>query len=434
MGINSFMRRLKVETSGNAMLFVGLGMPMLVGAAGYGVDTAQWYMWQRELQHSVDQAAIGGAWALAYDETADYETRAGQEFYNNQHITAEFTSDPAISLTSYDGGAHNSVLVSASATRELPFTGLLLNRSVTVAARAQASFRAGAKYHACLITLKEDGTTFEVGGSAHVIANCGLAALSCSNDAIVIDGSATVETTAIAACGTVNVPVELDHTVSENVGEGALSDAYADVPIPKPDASTPDHTKNNYCQGNGNKAIANLYPGVYVGGYVAKCATTFNPGIYYIDGGTLDLSTNATVIGHNVLFVLRKGAELKLGGQGGDGSIALTPMGMEGAQAAGYAEDADRLAQMLFIEDKEGEAEPANHSINGNSELNLEGILYLPNGNVQINGGSETSAGLCFQISAYTLDIRGSAYLKTLCDYDESTEAGSATPKVRLVA
>ena len=54
--------------SGNATLMTALGLPALLGATGYGVDTAQWYMWQRELQHSVDQAAIGGAWVLAYDE------------------------------------------------------------------------------------------------------------------------------------------------------------------------------------------------------------------------------------------------------------------------------------------------------------------------------------------------------------------------------
>jgi hypothetical protein len=416
-------------------MFVGLGMPMLVGAAGYGVDTAQWYMWQRELQHSVDQAAIGGAWALVYDETADYAKRAEQEFYGNQALTVEFASEPTIQLTSYDGGASNSVLVSASATRQLPFTGLLLSRAVTVTATAQAAYKTGGKFNACLITLKKDGTTFKVGGSAHVIANCGLGALSCSDDAIVIDGSATVETTAITTCGTADTPAELDDVVTENVGEDSLFDAYGEVPIPAPDASTTDNTKKDYCVGNGSNAIANLKPGIFTDGYIAKCATNFAPGVYFIDGGTLDLATSATVVGHNVLFVLRKGADLKLGGQGGTGSITLSPMGVEVAMQKGYSpDDAEQLARMLFIEDKTGETEPAQHQINGNSRLNLEGILYLPNGDVQINGDSGTTTKLCFQISAYTLDIRGSAYLRTLCEVEESTELGEETPTVRLVA
>ncbi|WP_041559008.1 TadE/TadG family type IV pilus assembly protein [Novosphingobium sp. PP1Y] len=430
--IRCLMKSLLSARSGNAMMMVALGMPALIGAMGYGVDTAQWYMWQRELQHSVDQAAIGGAWALAYSDDADYKTRAKQEFNANQKITASFASAPTISLANFDGGTANSVLVTATATKKLPFTGLLLNQSATVMARAQARFKEGSKFHACLITLKQDGTTFQIGGNAHVIANCGLGALSCSDDAITIDGSATVETTSIAACGTVDVPESLQGTVTENAS--GLTDVYSDIPIPEPDSGTADQTKKKYCEGNGNKAIANLFPGKYVGGYTAKCATTFNSGIYFIDGGTLDLSTNATVVGKNVLFVLRKGAQIKLGGEGATGSITLTPMQAADFQSTPYAADADRLSQMLFMEDKTDETEPASHQINGNTNLNIEGVLYLPNGDVQINGDSGTTSKLCFQISAYTLDIRGSAYLRTLCDYDDSSLLGTSTPIVRLVA
>lgn len=413
-------------------MMVGLGLPALIGAMGYGVDTAQWYMWQRELQHSVDQAAIGGAWALANDDEADFETRAEQEFNANQGVTTDFASEPSVQLADFDGGTDNSVLVTATATRMLPFTGLLLNRAVTVSASAQARFQEGNRFNACLITLKEDGTTFQIGGNAHVIANCGLGALSCSDDAIVIDASATIETTSIATCGTVDVPEELESTVTENAS--GLEDVYAEVPIPEPVSSTVDRTKNKYCEGSGNKAIATLSPGIYTGGYTAQCATTFNAGVYFIDGGTLDLSTNATVVGNNVLFVLRNGAEIKLGGQGGTGSITLTPMGETVAKTTAYAENASLLAQMLFIEDKGDETETAAHQINGNSALNIQGIIYLPNGDVQINGDSGTTSELCFQVSAYTLDIRGSAYLRTLCDYDDSSELGTSAPDVRLVA
>lgn len=418
-------------TSGNATMMVALGLPALLGATGYGVDTAQWYMWQRELQHSVDQAAIGGAWSLAYNkDSTDYEIRAEQEYYANQGITSDFDSAPNIRLADYNGGTDNSVLVTASVTRQLPFTGLLLNRAATITARAQAAFAEGAKFNACLITLKEDGTTFQVGGNAHVVANCGLGALSCSDDAIVIDGSATVETTSIVACGTVSVPEANEGAVNEGV-ENGLEDLYADIPIPQPDSSTP--TRSYACTGKGSKS-ANLLPGKYVGGITVKCRTTFASGIYFIEGGTLDLSTNDPVVGTNVLFVLRNGAALKLGGEGGSGSISLTPMEEAHFVGTPYEADSSRLAQMLFIEDKGEQATAVNHQINGNSSLDIGGVLYLPNGNVQINGDSGTTSDLCFQISAYTLDIRGNAYLRTLCDYDSSTELGSTNPGVRLIA
>lgn len=426
------IHRMRRCDSGNTVLMVALGLPALLGATGYGVDTAQWYMWQRELQHSVDQAAIGGAWARAYDNTTSaYSTRAEQEYYANQDQTSGFDSAPAVSLASYNGGSNNSVLVSATVTRTLPFTGLLLNRSTTIAARAQAAYKAGVHYNACLITLKEDGTTFEVGGNAHVIANCGLAALSCGEEAILIDGSATVETTSIATCGGATVPPANQAAVSENLGEGVLSDAYADVPVPKPDAGTP--TRNYVCTGSGSKKSANLLPGKYVGGITVKCATTFSPGIYYIDGGVFDLTTNDPVVGTNVLFVLRNGAQLKLGGEGGSGSVNLTPISATTLQGTPYEADADKLSQMLFIEDKTGVTSPVEHQINGNTNLIIQGVVYLPNGNVKINGDSGTNTDLCFQVSSYTLTIKGSAYLRTLCDYDASTQLGASKPEVRLI-
>lgn len=432
--MRSYLRRKLAElakcNSGNAVMMTALGLPALIGAAGYGADTAQWYMWQRELQHSVDQAAIGGAWSLAYGEDADYQERAEQEFFSNLHLTdGQINGDaPNVSLANYDGGTDNSVLVSATLTRTLPFTGMLLNGAVTISARAQAAFEQGGVFNACLMTLKEDGTTFHVTGSAEIDANCGLGALSCSDDAIKIDGDAKIITTSIVACGTVMADgKDLDSVITEGV-EG--SDDYADLPIPQPDASTPDRTYQ--CTGKGKNTSASLQPGKYVG-FATSCATTFAAGIYFIEGGTLDLTHNSALVGTNVLFVLRQGAVLKLSGMGNAAAVTLSPM--EEAQFDGtpYAEHADRLSQMLFMEDKTGVTEPVEHQINGNADLNLSGIFYLPNGNVTINGNA-SAADTCFQISAYTLNVLGNAYLKTLCAADDSTAFGTADTGVRLIA
>ena len=98
-----------------------------------------------------------------------------------------------------------------------------------------------------------------------------------------------------------------------------------------------------------------------------------------------------------------------------------------------YAANADRLAGMLFIEDKTGVVNPVDHHLNGTADLHINGIFYLPNGDVTVNGNAE-AADTCFQIMAYTLDISGNAYLKTLCEYDESSEFGTSATGVRLVA
>lgn len=429
--IRARLSELWQSRNGNAMLLTALGMPALIAATGYGIDTAQWYMWKRELQHSVDQAALGGAWARSYNATADYSARAMQEFNANQAVTGAFAATPNVQLANYSGGTNNSVLVTVTASRRLPFSGHLFNTAATIAVSAQAAFAPGGSYSACLMSLKQDGTAFTVGGNATVIANCGLGALSCDNNAIKIDGSASVTTTSIVTCGTANVPASLQGQVTNNAA--GLTDVYASWAVPAPTASTPNRTKANHCVGNGMRAIATLSPGVYNGGYTASCNTTFESGIYFFNGGTVDLTTNAAVIGNNVLFVLRDGAKIKLGGQG-NGSLQLSPMTEQQLLLTPYAADAARLSKMLVMQDGSTNPDPVDVVINGNANVQMSGILYLPKGNVTISGNAASNSNLCFQISSYTLNITGSAYLKTLCNADQTTQIGGGVAKVNLVA
>lgn len=59
--IKQLLAQIGRNISGNALVLVAAGMPVLVGGAGFAVDVAQWYMWKRELQYAVDQAAYAGA-------------------------------------------------------------------------------------------------------------------------------------------------------------------------------------------------------------------------------------------------------------------------------------------------------------------------------------------------------------------------------------
>jgi hypothetical protein len=424
--LGQLVSKLKACTSGNALIIVATGLPVLIGGAGFAVDTAQWYMWKRELQHAVDQAAYAGAWAMSDpDSEANYALRARQEYDANVQQVSGFDSDPLIALADFGGGSENSVVVSSTATRLLPFSSFLTGEAATVRVRAQATFEGGATYNACLISLREDGTGTDIGGNATIRARCGLAALSCDDDAIVIDGSADVDTDSIATCGTVDsTDPEHEDIIAENVR--GLRDAYADL-VP------PDNpTRRTYnCTGQARNRQASLLPGTYRGIRIA-CNTTFAPGIYVIDGGELDLTHNATVTGAGVMFVLKNGAELKLGGQGNANAINLTPMTASQFAGTAYASQANDLAGILVFEDRNNNA-TGSHIFNGNSNSLIEGLIYLPDGDLQVNGTANVSAQ-CLQISAYTINILGGAYLETLCPIDETTEAGTALPRVRMVA
>ncbi|WFL77104.1 pilus assembly protein [Altererythrobacter arenosus] len=419
-------RRLRASKQGNAALLVALGAPALIGGTGFAVDTAQWYLWKRELQQAVDQAAYAGALALANEDSADlYSDRANQEFSANLSVTKEFASDLYIDIVDYAGGDDNSVLARASATRRLPFSSFLTGGPVTVSATAQASFAQGASYSACIVSLADDGAGTTIGGNASIKAQCGIAALSCSDDAITIDGSATVETDIIVACGKVDAPTDLDDKVIEDADN--LVDEYADLEPPTNDAN---RTYN--CTGKGQNKQASLLPGTYAG-LVVKCTTVLSSGIYVINGGELDLSANYNVTGTGVMFVLRNGARLKLGGNGNGNSIRLSPMTAADVATAGYADQADRLSDILIFEERDNEPAEPGHIMNGNSNSLIEGLIYMPSGSLRINGTADVSSQ-CLLISAYRVDVRGGAKLETLCPTDEATNVGSSKAKVRLVA
>ena len=427
--INRMLCDLKSHTGGSAILLTAIGLPILIGGAGAAVDFSQWYAWKHELQQATDQGALAAAWAMTKDASKpDYKVRGKQDYVHNLALTAGFASDPSFQLASYKNGVNNSVTVSASATKTLPFSSLITGRGVTVSAYSQASFAAGKDYSACLIAVGKNGTTFTVGGNANVIARCGLAALSCSDDALTIGSSATVVTDSIATCGTASVPPVNQAVLSEHVS--GLKDIFADLSPP----TTDNHTKTprTYnCVGNGAKALATPLPGTYAGGMTVSCKTILAKGIYVIDGGTLDLSANYPVSGTNVMFVLRNGATLKLGGSGNAGVITLTPMQSSDFTALGYpSADADRYANMLVFEDRNNNP-VQEHIINGNSSSLFEGTIYLPAGTARLNGTASIDSS-CLQISANKIIVSGNAYLDTRCTTNID-RAGTGIATVNLV-
>lgn len=189
--IRRVLSDLRHNKSGNAMLLVALGMPVLIGTSGLAVDSAQYYMWKRDLQYAVDQAALAGAWARTTTATqSTYSARALQEYNANIQNTADFDGNgPTTALVNYNGGTQNAVRVTASATKRLPFTNIVTGRSVTVTVSATAaatqagqSITTTTTYNtltACMIALNPTAYgAFTIGGNATGSVGCGGAALS----------------------------------------------------------------------------------------------------------------------------------------------------------------------------------------------------------------------------------------------------------------
>lgn len=237
--LGNLFSKLKACTSGNAVALVAGGLPALIGATGFAVDVSQWYLWKRELQFAVDQAALAGAWARTSDDTeGTFQNRARQEYNANLQLVQSFATTPTVALGNYNGLTGNSVTVSATATRQLPFSGFITGSAVTVSAYAQATFEQGTAYTSCLLAVDEDDRgAITIGGNATLTAACGIAALSNSDDSIVVNGNPTIDAGWIVSAGGIDdwLIDNTDDEVKEYVN--GLFDPYAE--LTPPNNSTP---------------------------------------------------------------------------------------------------------------------------------------------------------------------------------------------------
>jgi Flp pilus assembly protein TadG len=242
--LKRFFKRLAGENSGNAILLVSLGLPMLIGGAGLGVDLAQWYMWKRELQYAVDQAAVAGAWARTDAATeGDYQARALKEFDANLSVTDGMTTAPVVGLALYSGGVkqddgsfkQNSVTVHATVSHLLPFTGFLIGAAPQIYAYAQAAYEEGTEFTSCLVAVDEhtEGAII-VGGNTVLTAGCGMMALSDAPEAITVDGNPTVDLGKIISAGGIDdwFKENTDDVILEN--QTGLFDPFKTLQPPNP--------------------------------------------------------------------------------------------------------------------------------------------------------------------------------------------------------
>ena len=226
---------LRHSTSGNATLLLAIGMPAMIGGAGLAVDTAQWYMWKRELQFAADQAALAGAWARTEEQTESlYAQRAVQELSANLSTTTDFVNTPAVSIEDWGDGTDNSVLVTVSATRQLAFSSFFTGSGTTVFVSAQAAFGDAKTYSACILATSEDAEgAIIIQGNVTLAQSCGIAALSDSEEAITRNGStADPGTGELTARGGIDDDFNDIDGLSINEWVEELYDPYAELTPP----------------------------------------------------------------------------------------------------------------------------------------------------------------------------------------------------------
>lgn len=450
--LKKFSRKLRRSKSGNAAILVALAMPALMGGAGLAVDTAQWYLWQRELQFAADQAALAGAWARGNGDTGTiYITRANQEFSDNLSIIANNGATHAASLADWGTGTQNSVIVRAEVVADLPFASFVMGRSTTIRVNAQATFERTDEYTACLMALHPTaGSAMWFNGGPSVDAACGVASLSTSDTSIRTNGSSGAQNiNTVASAGGIDDGMGAFANASTIENFDGLNDPYSG--LTPPDNPTPrtlscgssglTYTGDDFDNGDQPLSIPKIYtkfprktckalPGTYTDLEIGGNAN-LTSGIYVIDGGRLKLNGGNQLTGTGVMFVLKNGAQLDING-GAD--VFLSPMSALQLVALGIpADDAARMENMLIFEDPNS---PGNSGskLTGATNFDINGVIYMPKSELKLAGNIQATAN-CMMVMSSKVQVAGTADLTTLCPIGEthSVVVGNGSTRVRLV-
>ena len=410
MAITKFMRRLKADTSGNAMLLVAMGAPVLFGSAGLGVDMAQYYLWKRELQYAVDQAALAGAWSRGNgDVGVEYKTRAHQEFYSNLSRTKDYLLTHRVGLEAYNGTANNSVKSVATATAQLPFTRVVMGDRMTIAATAQAIWETSQQYTACLYSLDPTSTrTMWFNGGPTVDAACGVGARSNATNAIVTNGSSGAQNINwVVAGGTIND------------GAGAFANAkvvenYDNMVDPwegltPPDDPTPRTVSCGSATANWQADEAQVDAITYKY-YRGKNKTDAKK------AGAITYSGPGSESAYNITFAVNTAALFT----SEPNDYTQTPVTENLSQIAGSGPDKifiERITTSIFRYynkvnlSTSNDLQPGTYtSFDINCDLNMAGGVYVIDGGVlKVNGGvALTGTGIMFVLkNGASLDING---------------------------
>jgi hypothetical protein len=410
-------RSLVSNERGNTLIITAATLPLLVGAAAFGVDTILLSLSTRQLQRAADSSAIAGAYAVSQEE--DGVAAARDDLEENDFPAL---SEPAGVGVGPRAGFTNTVHVQLTAQRTLPFMSLFTGGSTTLAAEATAALVDEGVF--CVVSLYDgEDTGIDVNGNGDLSLGCGMKANSRSEQAVTAGGASQLTASPIAAVG------GLDGTSNSFVQPTRLQpysapqeDPLARVPDPPDNPCQPGLLSNQLdilpaLTVGPNSPAQILNPGCYSSLDIKGMATLL-PGTYYIMGGDVEIGAQANLVGLGVTIVMT-------GEDGNAGDLTINA----GANLTLTSSGSGPYAGVLFYRDRR--APNSEVQISGGASLFLTGALYFPSSDVKFVGHSGMNVQ-CLQLVAQKMRFQGSARIGNSCPEGSGASAFRQTV-VRLV-
>jgi Flp pilus assembly protein TadG len=401
------LSRFCCDRSGTIAVMTALSLTALVGFAGLGIETTQWYTEKRAIQAAADDAALSAAVAYSQGNTSGYTTEgksvAGTDgFVDGTNSVSVTVNKPPASGPYASNASAIQVIINAPAQ---PVLSKMFIGDFTITASSVA-IPASSSTNGCVLAL--NGAAAGAGtlsGTTNItLKNCSFDVNSKSGSALVMNGNSSLTAADVYVVGGDSISNNSTLTVTGSIklNQGAVTDPYATRVIPTP--ATP-------CVNLGQiKTTVTLNPGTYCDMNInAGAVVTLNPGIYILDSGDFNIAGGGTITGNGVTIILTT--------SGTDFSKVGNIIINGGATVNLIAPDATTnfvSKGMVFWQDTR-KPDSGKDNFNGGSTMNITGAIYLPSQTVDFNGGNTAGGTGCTQIVASIIVFTGNSEFDNNC-------------------
>ncbi len=397
--LRALVRRFSADESGNYAIITAVAMPVLVGMAAYGTEEGMLLHTQKNLQHAADSAAMSAAVAVSGGANDNGKAQAkavaaSYGFVSGQDQTVVALNSPPTSGPNKNNPGAIEVIVTQAKPRL--FTGVWGSTPYIVRARAVAVPQG----QPCVLALNPiaAGAYSEQGSVTVNLVKCAVIDDSAnSSSALNVGGSSRLSTSFVGVVGAVSGNNGITATNGIVTGYRSVPDPYADVNYP----SYSGCDQHNYST---NKDVT-ISPGVYCGGIAIKSQAhlSLNPGIYYLDSGSLSMTGQSSLTGTGVtlVFTSSSGSSYANASITGGASINLS------APATGPT------AGIVAFGDRHMPISTSFKFAGGDSQV-FTGAVYVSKGALQWAGNSSANQP-CTQIVADTIQMVGNSSLQVNC-------------------
>lgn len=374
---------------GKVILLTALCMTGLIGVTAIALDGGVLLNDQHQLQAAADAAALAAATDLyknfPTNQGADpsgtakqsaLTTAAANGFRDGANNTTVTVNIPPQSGTFKGQAGYAEAIVQFNQGRY--FSNIFGSGTLPVQARAVARGMQKPYSNAGILLLDPSGAgAFNDQGNGLTVTGAPVLINSNNAQAAILTGNAVLSAPQVNITG--NLSISGNNAVVQgkvSSGVAPTPDPLAKLPIPDPSTLTVQSSSPlSYSAGS-----YTLQPGVYNGGITlsSTAVVTLQPGVYYLNGGGLNVSGQVNLTGKGVIIYNNPLTDNDAVNISGQGAITLSPP------------TSGPYAGITFFQNR---SSTVPLSFAGGSSMSISGTFYAAGARLNINGNGTSYIG-----------------------------------------